>query len=137
MGPQVRILPFAGSRRNDANCWSPFTNRQFGFLKGRSVVTQLLQILDDWTEKLESGGRIDQGDHSSWKVMEFTKTIFQAWKVMENSQGHEKSWKVMENNDRRAAEAEAAGYQEQLKKLCWTYCFVTIYTNPRLSIDPR
>ena len=27
-----------------------------------------------------------QGDHSSWKVMEFSKTIFQAWKVMENSQ---------------------------------------------------
>ena len=36
-----------------------FTNRQFGFLKGRSTVTQLLQILDDWTETLESGGRID------------------------------------------------------------------------------
>ena len=30
-----------------------FTNRQFGFLKGRSTVTQLLQILDDWTEALE------------------------------------------------------------------------------------
>jgi len=37
----------------------------------------------------------DQGDHSSWKVMEFTKTIFQAWKVMENSQCHGKSWKIM------------------------------------------
>jgi len=36
-----------------------FTNRQFGFLKGRSTVTQLLQILDDWTEALESGSRID------------------------------------------------------------------------------
>ena len=36
-----------------------FTNRQFGFLKGRSAVTQLLQISDDWTETLESGGRID------------------------------------------------------------------------------
>ena len=36
-----------------------FTNRQFGFLKGRSTVTQLLQILDDWTEALELGGRID------------------------------------------------------------------------------
>jgi len=37
-----------------------FTNRQLGFLKGRSTVTQLLQILDDdWTEALESGGRID------------------------------------------------------------------------------
>jgi len=36
-----------------------FTNRQFGFLKGRSTIIQLLQILDDWTEKLETGGRID------------------------------------------------------------------------------
>jgi len=36
-----------------------------------------------------------QGDHSSWKVVEFSKTIFQAWKVMENSQGHGKSWKMM------------------------------------------
>ena len=36
-----------------------FTNRQFGFLKGRSTVTQLLQILDEWTEALETGGRID------------------------------------------------------------------------------
>jgi len=38
-----------------------------------------------------------QGDYSSWKVMEFSKTIFQAWKVMENSQGHGnsffRSWK--------------------------------------------
>jgi len=29
-----------------------------------------------------------------WKVMEFSKTIFQAWKVVENSQGHGKSWKM-------------------------------------------
>jgi len=36
-----------------------FTNRQFGFLKGRSTVMQLLKILDDWTEALEIGGRID------------------------------------------------------------------------------
>jgi len=28
-------------------------------LKGRSTVTQLLQILNDWTESLETGGRID------------------------------------------------------------------------------
>jgi len=36
-----------------------FSNKQFGFLKGRSTVLQLLQILDDWTDKLELGGRID------------------------------------------------------------------------------
>ncbi len=36
-----------------------FTDRQFGFLGGRSTVVQLLQILDHWTELLEAGGRID------------------------------------------------------------------------------
>jgi hypothetical protein len=36
-----------------------FSKRQFGFLKRRSTVTQLLQILDDWTDRLELGGRID------------------------------------------------------------------------------
>jgi len=35
--------------------------------------------------------RVTTPPGKSWKVMEFTKTIFQAWKVMENSQGHEKS----------------------------------------------
>jgi len=48
-------------------------------------------------EKLQNAATFtgNQGDHSSWKVMEFSKTIFQAWKVMENSQGHGKSWKMM------------------------------------------
>ena len=36
-----------------------FTNKQFGFIKGRSATLQLLQILDNWTELLETGGQID------------------------------------------------------------------------------
>ena len=36
-----------------------FTTRQYGFIKGKSTVLQLLQILDDWTLKLENGGQID------------------------------------------------------------------------------
>ena len=36
-----------------------FCNRQYGFIKGRSTVTQLLTILDKWTDTLESGGQID------------------------------------------------------------------------------
>jgi len=36
-----------------------FTNRQFGFLKDCSTVTQLLSIVDEWTEALESSGRVD------------------------------------------------------------------------------
>ena len=36
-----------------------FCNRQYGFIKGRSTVTQLLTILDKWTDALESGGQID------------------------------------------------------------------------------
>ena len=36
-----------------------FSNKQFGFIKGRSTVLQLLKVLDSWTEMLESGGHID------------------------------------------------------------------------------
>jgi len=36
-----------------------FTNRQYGFLKVRSTVLQLLNITDDWTIKLDLGGQTD------------------------------------------------------------------------------
>ena len=38
-----------------------FTDKQFGFIKGRSTTLQLpvLQILDKWTERLEHGGQVD------------------------------------------------------------------------------
>ncbi len=36
-----------------------FTNKQFGFLKGRGTVLQLLTVLDDWTRLLEEGGQVD------------------------------------------------------------------------------
>jgi len=36
-----------------------FNNNQYGFLKGRSTMSQLLRIMDEWTEYLESGGQIN------------------------------------------------------------------------------
>ena len=36
-----------------------FNNNQYGFLKGRSTMLQLLRILDEWTECLESGGQMN------------------------------------------------------------------------------
>jgi len=35
------------------------SNKQYGFIKGHSTVQQLLKVLNEWTEKLENGGRID------------------------------------------------------------------------------
>ena len=35
-----------------------FSNNQFGFIKGRSTVMQLLKVMDMWTESLELGGQI-------------------------------------------------------------------------------
>ena len=35
------------------------SNRQFGFIKGRSTVLQLLKVLDDWTSSLEKGGQVE------------------------------------------------------------------------------
>ena len=36
-----------------------FSNKQFGFLSGRSTTLQLLRVLDDWTKILDEGGAID------------------------------------------------------------------------------
>jgi len=38
---------------------SYITNKQYGFIKGRSTVLQLLKIMDDWTTQLDYGGQID------------------------------------------------------------------------------
>ena len=36
-----------------------FSSNQFGFIKGRSTVLQLLKVLDEWTKSLELGGQVD------------------------------------------------------------------------------
>jgi len=34
------------------------SNKQYGFIKGRSTMLQLLQMTDKWTEYLEGGGQV-------------------------------------------------------------------------------
>ena len=36
-----------------------FSKKQFGFIFGRSTTLQLLLVLDQWTEIIDSGGSID------------------------------------------------------------------------------
>ena len=36
-----------------------FSDKQFGFISGRSTVLQLLCVLEDWTKSLDEGGEID------------------------------------------------------------------------------
>ena len=36
-----------------------FSEAQYGFIPGRSTVMQLLRVLDDWTQTLDEGGRVD------------------------------------------------------------------------------
>ena len=36
-----------------------FSDNQYGFIKGRSTVLQLLKIFDDWTHKMDQGVQID------------------------------------------------------------------------------
>ncbi|XP_068213298.1 uncharacterized protein [Palaemon carinicauda] len=38
---------------------SYFSNKQFGFLSGRSTVLQLIKVLDDWTQALEERDAVD------------------------------------------------------------------------------
>ena len=35
------------------------SKKQFGFIKGRSIVLQLLKVMDDWTEAIEMGFAVD------------------------------------------------------------------------------
>ena len=36
-----------------------FTNKQYGFISGRSTTLQLLEVMDKWTEALDRGKTID------------------------------------------------------------------------------
>src|SRR5579864_4310324 len=36
-----------------------FSNYQYGFIKGRSAILQLLNILDDWTSAMDSGKQVE------------------------------------------------------------------------------
>ena len=36
-----------------------FSNKQFGFISGRSTVIQLLKVLDEWTKSLDDGKSVD------------------------------------------------------------------------------
>ena len=38
---------------------SPVSNRQFGFISGQSTILQLLQVIEEWTNILDSGGNMD------------------------------------------------------------------------------
>jgi hypothetical protein len=42
-----------------------FSNKQFGFISGKSTTLQLLKVMDEWTYILDKGGKID------WVYMDF------------------------------------------------------------------
>ena len=54
--PEAIISDNLVKHKKDCN---QFSERQYGFIKGRPTVTQLLKILDKRTDYLESDGQID------------------------------------------------------------------------------
>lgn len=36
-----------------------FSDKQFGFISGRSTTLQLLIVMEEWTEILDNGGTLD------------------------------------------------------------------------------
>ena len=36
-----------------------FSDKQYGFIKGRSTTLQLLEVLDKWTEAIDDGLEVD------------------------------------------------------------------------------
>ena len=67
------------------NAWDAYAN----FSKWTFISTT------DWDSHYLILYRVTTVRVKSWKVMEFSKTVFHAWKVMENKQGHGKLWKIM------------------------------------------
>ena len=49
---------------------------QHGFVPGRSCVTQLLQVLDKWTDILDGGGEVDCVYLDFWICLELDWLIF-------------------------------------------------------------
>jgi len=43
------------------------SNKQYGFIKGRSTMLQLMHMMDDWTLCLEKGGQIDDLTYSDFE----------------------------------------------------------------------
>jgi hypothetical protein len=52
-----------------------YSNKQFGFISGRSTVLQLLKVLDRWTEILDEGGCIDKMLLSSLNIVVYCRVL--------------------------------------------------------------
>ena len=48
-----------------------FSDKQFGFISGRSTTLQLLIVMEEWTEILDNGGTLD----SIYMYMDFMKAF--------------------------------------------------------------
>ena len=44
-----------------------FSDKQYGFIKGRSTVLQLLKVVDDWVKILDEGGQVLLGRHHLYR----------------------------------------------------------------------
>ena len=50
---------FANPVMNHMESNQLFTNGQYGFRKGRSCITQLIEVMEDWTEHLDNHNSVD------------------------------------------------------------------------------
>ena len=55
----LHLMPVRDKIMNHMKRNKLFSNKQFGFLDGRSTVLQLLVGLDKWTKIIDDGGTID------------------------------------------------------------------------------
>jgi len=62
------------------------SNKQYGFISQHSTMLQLLHMLDDWTECLEKGGRINA------VYTDFEKAFDKVphWRLISKLQSHKK-----------------------------------------------
>ena len=66
------------------------SNRQFGFISGQSTILQLLQIIEEWTNILDSGGNIDVCNMDFMKAFDMVPH----WQLKANLQSYGISGKL-------------------------------------------
>ena len=67
-----------------------FSDKQFGFISGRSTTLQLLIVMEEWTEILDNGGTLD----SIYMYMDFMKVFDK----VPHKKKTEKLWAIRANN---------------------------------------
>ncbi|CAG2186217.1 Uncharacterized protein YMR196W [Mytilus edulis] len=101
------------------NKYGLFSDRQFGFIGGRSTGLQLLKVLDHWTEILDNGGSIDA----------IYTDFMKAFDKMSTKRKNE----VPDQQEPKRRHTEVPGQQDPVRKKVFDHIYGNKFWGPYLS----